>query len=416
MQTMSQGGSYYFMVVVDDYSRYVWVRFLREKSQATIILTQLMTLLENQLEHKVGTVRSERGGEFLSEKFIAFCDTKGIARQLTNAETPEQNGVAERMNRTLLEKARSMCLQAKTPKSMWTEAINTAAFLANRCPTQSRPNMTPFQLLLAKRPSLDHLRVFGCRVYILQKDKELTKWASRASEGIFLGYDDHTKGFRCWIPSQHKLIISRNVRFDESSILSTRPREVADHDPMTSASELRDGHHSPLVTSQEPPELQQTLPQTDPHAPSAPEPQPPVSPVLSQPLPCGASAPTHSALQPSVSNSLLDSPAASFPPEPPQASASLQPADTPLNSGRVLSRRAWKPSARLQDSWLGCTEIQAISEPTVTDYECFFGLAEEVTNPDSDPLPIHRQCNTRDGVMPLHQNGHQLTKIKLGTW
>jgi transposase InsO family protein len=129
MQTMSQGGNYYFIVVVYDYSRYVWIRFIKEKSQGPAVLIQLITLLENQLEQKVRVVRSDRGGEFIADRFVAFCDSKGIARQLTNAETPEQNGVVERMNRTLLERARSMCILAKTPKSLWTEAVNTAAFL-----------------------------------------------------------------------------------------------------------------------------------------------------------------------------------------------------------------------------------------------------------------------------------------------
>jgi transposase InsO family protein len=207
MQTMSQGGNYYFMVVVDDFSRYVWVKFLKEKSQGPTILSQLITLLENQLEHKVGIIRLDRGGEFTTDRFVAFCDSKRIARQLTNAETPEQNGVAERMNIMLLERVRSMCIQAKTPKSMWTEAINTCA----RLPTKGRPDATPFQLLFNKKPFLDHLRVFGCKVYVLQKEKELTKWASRSTKGILLGYDDHTKGFRCWLPSLHKLVISWNV-------------------------------------------------------------------------------------------------------------------------------------------------------------------------------------------------------------
>jgi hypothetical protein len=237
------------MVVVDDFSRYVWVKFLREKSRGATALTDLILLLENQLSQKVGTVLSDRGGEFLSEKFIEFCNSKGIARQLTNPETPEQNKVAERMNRTLLEKARSMCLQAKTPKSMWTEAVNTAAFITNRCPTKSYPDMTPFQLLNNKKPSLDHLRVFECRIYVLQKEKELTKWASRSIEGIFLGYDDHTKGFRCWIPSLHRLVISRNVKFDESSMLLHRMRTT--EDTIDSAQLPTVEEYSPQQNSQE---------------------------------------------------------------------------------------------------------------------------------------------------------------------
>ena len=83
-----------------------------------------------------------------------------------------------------------MCTLAKTPKSMWTEAVNTAAFLVNRLSTKSRLDVIPYQLVNEKKPSIYHLRVFGCRVYVLQKEKELRKWVSRSSEGIFLGYDE----------------------------------------------------------------------------------------------------------------------------------------------------------------------------------------------------------------------------------
>ena len=175
------------MVIVDDYSRYVWVKFIKEKSQGPTVLIQLITLLENQLEQKLRVVRLDRGGEFIADRFVAFCNSKGIARQFTNAETPQQNRIVERMNKTFLERTRSMCILAKTPKSMWIEVVNTVAFLINCLPTKSCPDV---QLLNGKKPSLDHLRVFGCRVYVLQKEKELTKWASCSTEGIFLGYDE----------------------------------------------------------------------------------------------------------------------------------------------------------------------------------------------------------------------------------
>lgn len=160
-------------------------------------MIQLITLLENQLAQIVRIIRADKGGEFIADRFVDFCDSKEIARQLTNAETPEQNGVAEKMNRTMLERVRSMCILAKTPKSMWMEAINTAAFLVNRIPTKSQPDVTPYQLVNGNKPSLNHLRIFGCKVYILKKEKELTKWANRSSEGIFLGYDEQTKGYKC---------------------------------------------------------------------------------------------------------------------------------------------------------------------------------------------------------------------------
>ena len=388
MQTMSQGGSYYFMVVVDDYSRFVWIKFLKEKSQGPATLMQLITLLENQLDHKVRMVRSDRGGEFIADRFIAFCDSKGIARQLTNAETPEQNGVAERMNRTLLERARSMCILANTPKSMWTEAVNTAGFLVNRLPTKSRPNITPFQLLFDKKPSLDHLRVFGCKVYVLQKEKELTKWASRSTEGIFMGYDEHTKGFRCWIPSLHKLIISRNVKFDESSITTTNTCTPS----ATQDSAIKDSSDQELnkdevdTPSQEQLDPEQTHPLPDSFPPAHDDSASRQSPTRgsNSETPENQRTFAHSELPPlGARGQHLHlkplQPTAAQEPTPPELPSQILPQ-------RIPSRRTWKPSAKLCDSWLGCTLTQNTSESPDTDFDCFFGLAEEIIDPSSDPV------------------------------
>ena len=129
----SLGCSSFFLVIIDDFSRYIWVHFLRHKAIEKFKIFK--TMIELQTCQRICAIRSDRGGEFLSLKFTKLCESTGIVRQLTNANTPEQNGVAERANRKLLEMARSMIAHSSTPRFLWTEAINTAAFIINRSPT-----------------------------------------------------------------------------------------------------------------------------------------------------------------------------------------------------------------------------------------------------------------------------------------
>ena len=142
-------------------------------------------------------------------------------RQLTNANTPEQNGVAERANRKLLEVARSMTVTIATPHFLWTKSINTAAFLLNRSPAIANPKVTPFQRLFSKILDISFLRIFGSKVYVWIEKDQREKLEAKAKPGLFVGYDELTKGFCIWVPSDRKLIISRNVRFDESSVLNS---------------------------------------------------------------------------------------------------------------------------------------------------------------------------------------------------
>jgi transposase InsO family protein len=133
-------------------------------------------MIETQTGQKLIGIRSDRGTEFLNSEFEQLCRKNGIKHQLTNAYTPEQNGIAERMNRTLIEKARTMQLQGNTPAFLWSEAINTAAFLTNRSPASANEGVTPYQKFTCQIPSLSHLRIFGSKVFIYSKNKTTSKW------------------------------------------------------------------------------------------------------------------------------------------------------------------------------------------------------------------------------------------------
>nr|CAH7744961.1 unnamed protein product [Callosobruchus chinensis] len=139
----------------------------------------------------------------------------GISRRLTCPYTPEQNGIPERKNRALLDTARCLLMQSGLPPTFWAEAINTANYLRNRCPSKSLNGLTPYEMWTGKTPDISHLRDFGCNVFCLNQDQNKGKLDARCKEGIFIGYSEGTKGYRVWIPRENKFLVTRNVKFSE---------------------------------------------------------------------------------------------------------------------------------------------------------------------------------------------------------
>ena len=151
----------------------------------------------------------------MSSEFQNFLKTEGVRHELTVPETPEQNGVAERQNRTLVESARTMLIQAKLPQKFWVEAMNTAAYLHNRSPTKAADNATPFEARTVAKPDVKHLRSFGCTAYAHIPEDERKKLNSKARKCVFLGYGTVTKGFRLYDCERQRVIFSRDVKFNE---------------------------------------------------------------------------------------------------------------------------------------------------------------------------------------------------------
>ena len=157
----------YFITFIDDYSRYGYTYLLHDKAESVNVLKLFIDEVERQLEKKVKVVRSDRGGEFYGRftesgqcpgPFAKLLESKGICAQYTMPGTPQQNGVAERRNRTLMEMVRSMLSNCKLPMSLWIYALKTATYILNRVPSKAVP-MTPFELFKGRKPSLRHLRV-----------------------------------------------------------------------------------------------------------------------------------------------------------------------------------------------------------------------------------------------------------------
>jgi transposase InsO family protein len=219
----SLSGSRYILSIIDDFSRFTWIFFLKRKSETLTKIKQFKAMIELQSPYRVQAIRSDNGGEYISHEFVRFCNDSGIARQLTQTYTPHQNGVAERKNRTLLDKARCMAFASKTPPYLWTEAIATANYVANRTSTRANSGTTPFERFTGKIPQIDHLRVFGCKSYVLDTSPHLKKWAPRAHECIFLGYDSNSRGFRNFNRATRRILVSKDVRFDELSFPCATP-------------------------------------------------------------------------------------------------------------------------------------------------------------------------------------------------
>ena len=143
MNVDSVGGSKYVHTLTDDYARYVTVYFIKSKSEVLSKFMEYVTMMENKTDLRGRAIRTDNGGEYTSQYFKKFFAGKGIAHQLTNLYTPEQNGVSERLNRTLVESTRSMLIHAKMPLKFWAEAVNTAVYLHNRSLASALKDKTP---------------------------------------------------------------------------------------------------------------------------------------------------------------------------------------------------------------------------------------------------------------------------------
>ena len=188
MQTQSLGGATYYITCIDDFSQYTKVYFLKRKFDAFITFQKYKALVENQIGRKIKVLRSDNGGEYKSLDYQKFCDFHGIQLHFTNPYTPQQNGVAERKNRTLVESARSMLQTAKLPNSFWGEAIATACYLQNRSYSKSIPSKTLYEVRTGNKPDISHLRVFGCRAYVHIPDEKRKKLEPKSMKCLFIGY------------------------------------------------------------------------------------------------------------------------------------------------------------------------------------------------------------------------------------
>ncbi|MCO5587489.1 hypothetical protein L7F22_041438 [Adiantum nelumboides] len=188
MRTPSVGNSLYFVTFIDDFSRFCWVYPLKAKSDVFVVFQHYVSMVENETGCKVQTLRTDRGGEYMSGAFKDFLGKKGIKHQCTMPYTPQQNGVAERKNRSLMEMARCMLKAKSLPHKLWMEAVACAAHVLNRCPTRALKTITPYESWYDRKPSVSYLRVFGCLAYAHIPQQLRGKLDDKAVKCIFVGY------------------------------------------------------------------------------------------------------------------------------------------------------------------------------------------------------------------------------------
>lgn len=162
--------------------------FVKSKSEVFANFRKILAMLENESGHKVVTLRTNKGGEYLSHELDDFLSSRGIVHQCTTPYTPQQNGVEERKNRTLMEMARCMLKGKSLPNKFWLDALMCANYILNRAPTKALKTITPYEAWIGRKPVVSHMRVFGCLAYAQIPSQLQHKLEDKALKCIFIGY------------------------------------------------------------------------------------------------------------------------------------------------------------------------------------------------------------------------------------
>ncbi|KAG7559383.1 Integrase catalytic core [Arabidopsis thaliana x Arabidopsis arenosa] len=212
---LSRENQKYFVTFIDEKSKYTWLTLLPSKDRVLEAFTNFQNYVTNHYNAKIKIFRSDNGGEYTSHAFKQHLAKHGIIHQTSCPYTPQQNGVAERKNRHLMEVARSMMFHTNVPKRFWSDAVVLACYLINRIPTKILQDSSPFEVLNKNKPSINHLRVFGCVCFVLIGEQR-SKLDPKSVKGMFIGYSITQKGYKCYIPETKKVLVSRDVKFVES--------------------------------------------------------------------------------------------------------------------------------------------------------------------------------------------------------
>lgn len=195
----------------------MWIALLPSKDAAATTIKNIQAAAERKSGKKLLMLRIDRGGEFAATDFVNYCAQLGVRRQLTAPYTPQQNGVVERRNQTVVGTARSMLKAKSLPGVFWGEAVSTAVYLLNRSSCKAIGGRTPYELWNGRTPSVQHLRTFGCVAHTKVTTPHQKKLDDRSRRMIFVGYESGSKAYRVYDPSTRRVHISRDVVFDEAA-------------------------------------------------------------------------------------------------------------------------------------------------------------------------------------------------------
>ena len=205
----------YFITFLDDYSRKTFVYFLKQKDEMPSVIEKFIKLAENQSGKRLKTLRTDNGREYVNSCLKSTLDRMGIRHETSIPYQPQQNGRAERVNRTLLEKTRCVLAEAKLPNKFWAEAISTSCYLSNRSPKRCLGGCTPQELWTGQKPNLGNLKVFGCKARAFIPSQLRSKIEATSRPAIMLGYCEDQRGYRLWSHEDQKVFSASNVEFFE---------------------------------------------------------------------------------------------------------------------------------------------------------------------------------------------------------
>jgi transposase InsO family protein len=220
IEVESWGGNRYFLIFVDDFSRKVFGYAIKSKTEVFAKFKAFKAFAENQTGKKIKKLRSDNGTEYTNTEFQIFLKQSGIQHQTSVPYTPQQNGVAERTIRTIVEKARCMLFDAGLDKKFWGEAMYCATYLKNRCPTMAIPDKVPEEMFTGEKQDLSNLRVFGTKAHVLVKSNNRKKFDAKSVEMIFTGYCENQKAFRFLNLNDNprKAVFARDATFMENVV------------------------------------------------------------------------------------------------------------------------------------------------------------------------------------------------------
>lgn len=200
---------------------------MKHKSEVLEKFKDFETATTSDSGNRIRKLRIDNGGEYTSKEFEAYLKSRGIFHELSVPHSPEQNGVAERMNHTLVESACSMLSHAGLPNRFWAEALATAAYIRNHVPTTAiREEKTPFEQWYGRKPNISHLKVFGCMAYAHIPNTQRQKLDKKSEKLRFVGYSIRSKGYRLFDERSQKVVIRRDVIFNETDFGQTTDTEV----------------------------------------------------------------------------------------------------------------------------------------------------------------------------------------------
>jgi hypothetical protein len=213
-------GFRWFVIFVDDCTRMTWIYLLKHKNEVFHVFKSFHKMIQTQFAAKLQTLRSDNGGEYVNQQFRNYFHHYGLIHETSCPQTPQQNGIAERKNRHILETARALLLGAHVPNHYWGDAVATTVHLINRMPSKFLEFKTPLQVLstYVSLPTILMLlpRIFGCVAYVHLHKNQRTKLDPCAIRCLFLGYTTHQKGYRCYDPVTRHIYVTMDVSFLES--------------------------------------------------------------------------------------------------------------------------------------------------------------------------------------------------------